>query len=49
MKGKQENFLRAGKLFVPASGEKIIAFKAYGIIIKRAKYSLNAMNRFMNL
>lgn len=49
MKGKQEIFLATGKLFVPASGEKIIAFKAYYIIIKCAKYRLNAMNCFMNL
>jgi hypothetical protein len=49
MKGKQEVFLGIGKLFVPASREKIIAFEAYHIIIKRAKYGLNTMNCFMNL
>ncbi len=49
MKGKQKSFLGTGKLFVPASGEKIITFEAYHIIIKSAKYRLNAMNCLMNL
>jgi hypothetical protein len=49
MKGKQENFLGAGKLFVTASRKKIITFEAYHIIIKRTKYCLNTMNCFMNL
>jgi hypothetical protein len=49
MEREKERFLVAGKLFVSASREKVITFQAYRIIIKRAKYSLNAMNGFVNL